>query len=100
MFHSALAKLVLNSFIFQSDSLCVLAVEKDKQKLLSNLNANLAKLCGEMPHLFERLRGEYPTSEEALRRAEKISDEVFSELADKEIGRVRRALAYHLDRLN
>jgi len=94
------SKLILSSFIFQSNSLCEVAETSDKQKLLSKLNANLAKLCGEIPQLFERLTGEYPTGEEALHRTKKISDKVFSELADEEISHVCGVLAHYLEQLS
>lgn len=71
------SKLILSSFIFQSNSLCKVAETNDKQKLLSKWNANLTKLCSEILQLFERLTGKYLTGEEALHYAKKISDEVF-----------------------
>jgi hypothetical protein len=77
--------------------LCRAAEKNDVQKLRSNLNANLAKLCREMPQLFARLAGKYPTSEEALDQVKKILDKAFSESAKDELGHVRGALAYHLE---
>jgi|HubBroStandDraft_3_1064219.scaffolds.fasta_scaffold179124_4 hypothetical protein len=77
--------------------MCNATEKKDTQKLHSNLNTILAKLCRELPQLFVRLAGEYPTSEEALDQAKNISDKAFSESAEDELGRVRAALAYDLD---
>ena len=77
-----------------------MAEKKDTQNLCSNLNANLAKLCREMPQLFARLAGEYLTSEEALDQTKKMSDKAFSESAEDEISRVRGILAYHLEQPN
>jgi hypothetical protein len=92
-------KLNLSTFIFQSDNLCEAAEKSDTEKLRSNLNANLAKLCHEMPQLFARIAEKYPTSEEALDQVQTLSDRAFSESAEDEIGRVRGVLAYHLKQL-
>ena len=67
------------------------------QKLRSVLNANLAKRCSEMPQLFERLAGEYPSGKEALAQARSISDKAFFESANNEISHVRGLLAYTLN---
>lgn len=87
----------LSAFNFQSDAHCKAAVKADTQKLRSNLNTNLAKLCQEMPQLFARLAGEYPTDGEVLDRVKKMSDKVFSESAEAELNRVRGVLTYHLE---
>jgi len=80
--------------------MCKAAEKNDTQKLRSNLNANLAKLCRELPQHFASLAGEYPTSEEALDQVKSISDKAFSESAKDKLSRVRGALAYHLGQLN
>ena len=79
--------------------MCERAEKEATEKLRSKLNANLAKLCCEMPELFERLAADNLTSEEALDQARKISDKDFSESAEDTIAGVRGALAYHLEQL-
>jgi len=80
--------------------MCKAAEKNDMQKLHSNLNANLAKLCCELPQHFASLAGEYLTSEEALDQVKSISDKAFSESAEDELSRVHGALAYHPGQLN
>jgi hypothetical protein len=69
------------------------------EKLCSKLNANLAKLCCEMPELFKQVATDNMTSKEALNQARKISDKDFSKSAEDAIAGMCGALAYHLGQL-
>lgn len=79
-----------------------MAEEKDVEKLRSLLNANLAKRCNEIPQLFAKFAGKYPTSKEALDQVRRVSDKAFSEsvAGDDKISRVCGPLADHLEQLN
>ena len=93
-------KLTLSTLIFQSDILCKAAEKKDTEKLHSNLNTNLAKLCQEMPQLFARVAEKNLTREGALDQVKSMSDKAFSESAERELDHVRGFLAYHLKQMN
>ena len=85
-------------FHFQSNILCERAEKEETQKLRSILDAHLAKRCHDMPELFARLAGEYPTREDALDQVKKISDKAFVESANDELTLVRGTLHIALNK--
>jgi hypothetical protein len=85
---------MLSSFNYQMDVHCTNAEQNEAAKLCQRLWAILHSSCNRMPGLCARLIGEYPTIEQALEKAKRISDESFLEMSEEERARVRRDCLY------
>lgn len=85
---------MLSSLNLQMDDCCVNAEQSDAAKLYQRLNTDLQELCRRMPELCARLVEKYPSIEEAIDEAKKISDQSFVELSEEGRDHVRRDCLY------